>query len=337
MGARHRLRPVLRGQRPAARPVPRWSGPGSDGARRGAAGRVLPRRSGGDRPRLADPRLRRDRRRPGRRHNALFQIPVSHDAAKALIAFWRRRGADGTLVHDFTDADLDTRFLGDLYQDLSEDARKRYALLQTSDFVEEFILDLTLTPAIDEFGYDVVRMIDPACGSGHFVLGAFHRLLAQWAEHAPNREPFERVRLALQAVHGVDLNPFAVAIARFRLMVAALRAAGFTTLANTTGYTFPLNIAIGDSLLKQTQQDMFTADLTDVADFSYTTEDLADFPGILKEGTYHAVVGNSPYITVNDKKLNAHYRRMYDACKGAYALSVPFAQRLFRASQRGGQ
>ena len=79
----------------------------------------------------------------------------------------------GALVHDFTDPDLDTRFLGDLYQDLSEAAKKRYALLQTPDFVEEFILDRTLEPAIDEFGLDEVRLIDPTCGSGHFLIGAF--------------------------------------------------------------------------------------------------------------------------------------------------------------------
>ena len=65
----------------------------------------------------------------------------------------------------------DTRFLGDLYQDLSEAARKTYALLQTPEFVEEFILDRTLTPAIEEFGLDGLRMIDPTCGSGHFLLG----------------------------------------------------------------------------------------------------------------------------------------------------------------------
>ena len=47
---------------------------------------------------------------------------------------------------------LDTRFLGDLYQELSEKAKKKYALLQTPVFVEEFILDRTLNPAIDEFG-----------------------------------------------------------------------------------------------------------------------------------------------------------------------------------------
>ena len=46
----------------------------------------------------------------------------------------------------------ETRFLGDLYQDLSEAARKKYALLQTPEFVEEFILERTLEPALEEFG-----------------------------------------------------------------------------------------------------------------------------------------------------------------------------------------
>ncbi|MGA4981539.1 hypothetical protein ACPB9I_05595 [Streptomyces cellulosae] len=85
-------------------------------------------------------------------HNPLFEVLPSYEAATALLAFWRRRGADGEVVHDFTDGELNTRFLGDLYQDLSEHARKTYALLQTPVFVEEFILDLTLEPAVEEFG-----------------------------------------------------------------------------------------------------------------------------------------------------------------------------------------
>ncbi|WP_261574302.1 BREX-2 system adenine-specific DNA-methyltransferase PglX [Frankia gtarii] len=268
------------------------------------------------------------------RHNALFQIPLSHDAAKDLITFWRRRTEAGTLVHDFTDPAWDTRFLGDLYQDLSEDVRKKYALLQTPEFVEEFILDLTLTPAIDEFGYDVVKLIDPTCGSGHFLLGAFHRLLAEWERNTPDRDVFERVRLALDAVHGVDINPYAAAIARFRLVIAALRAAGLTTLDAAAGYTFPLHVAVGDSLIKHRQLDLFGGERDELAEFAYATEDLADHPGILEEGRYHAVVGNPPYIIVRDKKLNELYREMYSACSGKYALSVPFAQRLFELAKQ---
>ncbi|WFE43503.1 BREX-2 system adenine-specific DNA-methyltransferase PglX [Verrucosispora sp. WMMD1129] len=261
-----------------------------------------------------------------KRHNPLYQIPLSHDEAKNLIAFWRRRGEAGGLVHDFTDPEWDTRFLGDLYQDLSEAARKTYALLQTPEFVEEFILDLTLTPAIEEFGHDVVKMIDPTCGSGHFVLGAFERLLKEWERHAPNRDPHERVRLALDAVHGVDINPFAVAIARFRLLAAALRASHVKTLADSSGYTFPMHLAVGDSLIKDRQLLLFGDEL---ADLQYSTEDLQEHRGILEDSRYHVVVGNPPYITVKDKALNELYREIYSVCTGTYALSVPFAQRFF--------
>lgn len=127
------------------------------------------------------------------RHNPLWFVDtemLSGDAARRLLRLWQRIDPDsGALAHDFTDRAWDTRFLGDLYQDLSASARKRYALLQTPEFVEEFILDRTLTPAIEEFGFREVRLIDPACGSGHFLLGAFRRLDALWARHEPGTNP----------------------------------------------------------------------------------------------------------------------------------------------------
>lgn len=273
------------------------------------------------------------------RHNALYQIPLSHDAAKGLIAFWRHRNEQGILVHNFTDDNWDTRFLGDLYQDLSEAARKTYALLQTPEFVEEFILDRTLSPAINEFGHDAIKMIDPTCGSGHFLLGAFRRLLEEWERNAPGRELRERVKLALDAVHGVDVNPFAVAIARFRLVIAALRAAGFRTLNEAASHHFPLNIAIGDALIKARKLTLpgfedLGGESDELAEFQYTTEDLHEHPQILKEGRYHVVVGNPPYIQVKDRNLNQLYREIYrDVCSGQYALSVPFAQRFFQLAK----
>jgi len=92
------------------------------------------------------------------------------------------RRDDGN-VPTFARPDGDTEFLGDLYQGLSEDVRKRYALLQTPHFVREFILDRTLDPACDAFGFHHARLIDPTCGSGHFLLGAFDRLMRRWRDH----------------------------------------------------------------------------------------------------------------------------------------------------------
>lgn len=279
-----------------------------------------------------------------RAHNALYQIQVSHDGARDLIEFWRTRDEHGVLVHNFTDPldedginGWDTRFLGDLYQDLSEDIRKNYALLQTPEFVEEFILDRTLEPAIREFGYAEIKLIDPTCGSGHFVLGAFKRLNERWAEDRPTKDRHERVKAALESVHGVDLNPFAIAIARFRLLVAAMAAANVRSLTEAASYDWPIKLAVGDSLIKVRQLELsLDGDNGDpLAEFSYATEDVHDYPGILKEGTYHVVVGNPPYITVKDKNLNEIYRGLYKACTGTYALSVPFAQRFFELAKLG--
>ncbi|MFE0354384.1 BREX-2 system adenine-specific DNA-methyltransferase PglX [Streptomyces nigra] len=284
-----------------------------------------------------------------RRHNPLYQIPLSHDGARDLVDFWRARDEEGVLVHDFRDPleedgdgtrGWDTRFLGDLYQDLSEAARKTYALLQTPEFVEEFILDRTMDPAVREFGYEGLKMIDPTCGSGHFVLGAFRRLVRLWADGRPGKDVHERVREALDSVHGVDLNPFAVAIARFRLLVAAMAASGVRTLAEAAKYEWPIHLAVGDSLIKHRHKqgnlfDDLEEGADELADFKYETEDVHEHPDILTPGRYHVVVGNPPYITVKDRKLNDLYRRLYDACAGKYALSVPFTQRFFELAQTG--
>jgi hypothetical protein len=264
---------------------------------------------------------------------------ISADAAEALIGFFRRRTGDGRLVHRFDSPDWDTRFLGDLYQDLSETARKRYALLQTPEFVEEFILDLTLDPALDRFGLDGFRMIDPACGSGHFLLGSFKRLLAAWTEREPGLEARQRVQRALDSIHGVDINAGATAIAKFRLTVAALRAAQASGLDTADAPDFTLHIATGDSLIwgsdggRQLHADLIDGELS-IDDHRYAWEDIDHHAGILKRGSFHAVVANPPYITVKDRATNHAYRQIYKTCAGKYAMSVPFAELLFALAIR---
>src|SRR5680860_545798 len=266
--------------------------------------------------------------------NPLWQLAPSADGARELLETWWTR--DDEIRHDFTDPDLDTRFLGDLYQDLSEHARKQYALLQTPDFIEAFILDRTLDPAIEEFGLAEVKMIDPTCGSGHFCLGAFGRLFGRWREREPGTGARELVQRALDAVHGVDVNPFAVDIARFRLLVAALLAAGERRLEDLPAFT--LNLAVGDSLLHGTRPGAFFSGATEYGEtlrHHYPTEDAEAAERILTADTYTTVVGNPPYITVKDAALNGVYRALYDSCHRQYSLAVPFKERFFQLAVHG--
>ncbi|MCC3270093.1 hypothetical protein LJ751_12140, partial [Arthrobacter sp. zg-Y809] len=126
-------------------------------------------------------------------HAALWQVSPSGSMAKEILDFWRATDENGNQLYNFQDEELSTRFLGDLYQDLSEYAKKTFALLQTPEFVEEFILDQTLNPALAERPLEGFKLIDPTCGSGHFLLGAFERLLDAWDAKAPNLETRERV------------------------------------------------------------------------------------------------------------------------------------------------
>ncbi|MBI3156059.1 MAG: BREX-2 system adenine-specific DNA-methyltransferase PglX [Burkholderiales bacterium] len=275
-------------------------------------------------------------------HNPVFRLPISGDAAMALRQFWQQVDPNtGTLVHDFGDPAWNTRFLGDLYQDLSEATRKRYALLQTPEFVEAFILDRTLTPAIREFGFRDVRMIDPTCGSGHFLLGGFHRLVDEWARAEPGRNRRDIAQKALDAVAGVDLNPFAVAIARFRLLLAALKVGEVQRLADAPN--FKPNVAIGDSLLHGARFGLTaTVGMFEGAEHyagtglahAYASEDLEQVGRILGR-QYHAVVGNPPYIVVRDAALNAAYRQRYASCHMKYSLGAPFTERFFELAVTG--
>ena len=265
-------------------------------------------------------------------HNPLWRLAPTGDGAAMLLAFFQKIDAStGRLIHDFTDENWGTRFLGDLYQELSESARKKYALLQTPDFVESFILDRTLTPAIDTFGLAEVRMIDPTCGSGHFILGGFHRLLTLWQQREPETNERELAARALDAVYGVDLNPYAVAIARFRLLVAALKASGIRRMKDAPD--FKMHLAVGDSLLHGPRPGGYRTETTyfkgfDPIGYVYDTEDAEEL-GIILGQQYHVVVGNPPYITVKDKALSSAYRERFKSCYRKYSLIAPFFERFF--------
>ncbi len=274
------------------------------------------------------------------KHNPVWVLSPSSEGAKALLDFFRKRDASGAPALVFTGED--TRFLGDLYQDLSEAVRKRYALLQTPEFVEEFILDQTLVPAIAEFGLKDVTLIDPTCGSGHFLLGAFRRLLGRWQKEAPTEHVADLARRALDQAHGVDINPYAVAIARFRLVLALLDAVGIKRLEKAPD--LKPNVVVADSLLhrfgaKANTQMRFSEQMSsdDISwgDQLFRLENRAAVERVLSK-RFHAVVGNPPYITEKDSKKRKRYRDMYESAVGKYALAAPFTERFFELSVEGG-
>ncbi|MQS17254.1 N-6 DNA methylase [Streptomyces kaniharaensis] len=225
----------------------------------------------------------------------LWESPISPAGWELVARLWNAApiGDDGHRIDGYR--------LGDAYQALSADARKSRALCQTPPWVAELLLDLSLEPALDDVGADHVRMIDPACGTGHILLSALHRVRAY---RPRGRAPYagatvERsLERALQAVHGVDLDPYAAALTRYRLLATTAGILGGPIAAVPAGW--PVQVAAADALLD------------------------TDEP-LLQPGRYHAVVGNPPYITVRDPQVREQIRRAYpQVCSGKYSLALPF-------------
>jgi hypothetical protein len=275
------------------------------------------------------------------------EVATPTDAqSRALLDFWRERNPDtGELRFTFTDEAFDGRLMGDLYQDLDPVVKARFALVQTPDFVLDFMLDETLTPAIAEFGVHEVRVLDPACGSGHFLLAAFKRLVAALREAEPSWAPEQLVAHVLPRVVGIDLNDYACGLARARLVMTALDVLGSKDLAAASGLHPQVFWADG---LEQLERD----DLGQIS-FGFATEDekpqatlsqpevRAKLRPVLKAG-FHVVVANPPYITEKDAQRRAYHRetvgktRRYLSASRTYSLGNPFTERMFQLCVDGG-
>ncbi len=99
-------------------------------------------------------------------------------------------------------------------------SRKVSGSYYTPDSLVQALLDTTLNPVLDkaeaEGGAEAIlalNVIDPACGSGHFLLGAARRMATRVAQlrdpDAPDYNAAMR-DVVRNCIHGVDRNPMAV-------------------------------------------------------------------------------------------------------------------------------
>ncbi|MER5988017.1 N-6 DNA methylase [Streptomyces sp. NPDC001787] len=238
----------------------------------------------------------------------LWTAPLSMDSWAELHDFW----GPGDLLDDGPHR-VDGYSLGDAYQALSADARKSRALCQTPPWIAKLLLELSLEPATDEVGPQNVRMTDPACGTGHILLQAFHdarvyrRRGLMPGPHLGREASIER---ALQTVSGCDLDPYAALLARYRLLAtsASIRQGRIDQLPRT----WTAQVACADSLLDRNEP-------------------------LLERGRYHAVVSNPPYITVADAQQRDLIRKAYPrVAAGKFSLALPFCELMFSLATPGG-
>lgn len=189
---------------------------------------------------------------------------------RALLDWWAEEAPSFRFEVDAGPGSLSGWLPGDLLQQVSAHRRKANALVQTPWWVADFINNLTIRPAIDEFrATPVIRMIDPTCGTGHMLIRAVD-LLWSWytigeipADDQGGKPvtggtpvgPGEAARRILAGLDGVELDPLTAAVARLRITVAVaghLVAAGALPgplRLDRIPHSLRPRIVVGDSLL----------------------------------------------------------------------------------------
>jgi hypothetical protein len=210
-----------------------------------------------------------------------------------------------------------------------------------------------------------LRVLDPACGSGSFLIRAYQFLLdwhRDWyttdgpEKHAKGRNPklyrgaagdwrlttAEKKRILLHSIYGVDIGRQAVEVTELSLLLKVLEGESKETVNNQLRLLHERalpdlagNIKCGNSLIGP---DFYNGQqmslLDDEQRYRVNVFDWqAEFPEIFKAGGFDAVIGNPPYVsiqTMNDfapEQVQYYSSHYASAGKGNYDIYVVFAER----------
>ncbi|HDH07886.1 MAG TPA: restriction endonuclease subunit M [Gammaproteobacteria bacterium] len=218
-----------------------------------------------------------------------------------------------------------------------------------------------------------LKVLDPACGSGSFLIGAYQYLLDWYRDWYVNDGPEkhkkllyqghggewrlgtdERKRILLKNIYGVDIDSQAVEVTKLSLLLKVLEGETSDTLNKQMALFHARalpdlrdNIKCGNSLISPKIYQQQQIGLLDNGEhhrinvFDWQDE----FPEIFKgkNGGFDAVIGNPPYIRIQILKEWApleveHYKERYSAAsKGNYDIYVVFVERGLGLLNKKGQ
>ena len=217
--------------------------------------------------------------------------------------------------------------------------RKERGIYYTPRWVVDYIVGQTVGRFLEEHAEDAdaignLKILDPACGSGSFLIRAYETLLEHHAgglggpvDHLDSQT---REWILRHNIFGVDLDPQAVEIARLNLLMRMVREEEALP---------PLreNVRLGNSLISGEEKELrqyFGDRWREKQPFDWEGE----FREIMEQGGFDVVIGNPPYVRIQTiaREEADYYRDHFESAHGAFDLYVLFVEQGLKLLKDGG-
>ncbi len=182
---------------------------------------------------------------------------------------------------------IQIELLSEIYENFLEEFKEKSKEEAGQYYTPPSLVELVLNDKLkvkDEINYNV-RILDPACGSGIFLVESFKRLVKRWKNANPGTQiTFNDLREILRNnIFGIEIDPLAIRVSAFSLYLAMVEQLNPKTLWSDRRYRFPYLINDeSDDNLSQQGNNLFRADTIGEIESS-------DLP------TMDLVVGNPPF------------------------------------------
>jgi type I restriction-modification system DNA methylase subunit len=257
------------------------------------------------------------------------------------------------------------------------EVRKAGGVYYTPTYIVEYIVENTVGKLVagkTPKEVEKLRVLDPACGSGTFPLGAYQYLLDWHLKWYMDNEPqkwatgkkpviFEskdgyrlttskKKDILLNNIYGVDIDPQAVEVTKLSLLLKVLEGESHETIGSQLALfqervlpDLGRNIKCGNSLIGPDYYEgrQLTMLVDEEERYRVNAFDWkAEFSQVFIQGGFDAVIGNPPYIFAREQLVeteriyfSAHYKLSWEK-QNTFMLFMELLLNVLRANGKGG-